>query len=444
MFLPSVDLGGDVRHNARWFTRPTVIGVAAVGVVAAVVSIGLGVANAATPESSQTPSSEQSVIGEAGLGTDKVGPSDAESGGVALKEAPLTEEEAVWLSQQQPLGEVAYLAETSYPEQFAYAFFGTQGTDFKIGFKDDVPPEIIAALSKTGLSYSIDEHVGFTQSDYEDATASVIREFDVLAAPDVQFVVGPTPEISVGSITVTVHGGSEETIAEAKRIFDSLTAPRPFELTWGSPSNDQVTLSSYNRAGGTWLLNSSGTGVCTSGFVVKSTSNADLGLLTAGHCPNSLRFYHIPSGENYYLDFRNETYGSGGDIQFLRSSKMMDAWFHYNATSGRPVNTVRNAYVNENVCRYGRSSNELRCGWINGSNFTALITDSSGWSTYVSGQDSVSAATLAGDSGGPVFSVYTAMGTITAASGYNTFFTRISVGQSSTGTFVCKDPVCTP
>ena len=68
--------------------------------------------------------------------------------------------------------------ETSYPDDFAYAFFGTQGSDFTIGFKDDVPAEIVGALSKTGLSYSIDEHVGFTQSDYENATASVIREFD--------------------------------------------------------------------------------------------------------------------------------------------------------------------------------------------------------------------------------------------------------------------------
>ncbi|WP_292832866.1 hypothetical protein [Microbacterium sp.] len=137
------------------------------------------------------------------------------------------------MSQQQPLGEVAYLAETAYPGEFAYAFLGAQGNDFKIGFKDDVPPEIVAALSKTGLSSSIEEHVGFTQADYEDATRSVIREFDGLAAPEVQFVVGPTPEISVGSITVTVHGGSEGTLAEAKRVFDSLTAPVPFELIWG-------------------------------------------------------------------------------------------------------------------------------------------------------------------------------------------------------------------
>ncbi|MFT4136165.1 hypothetical protein [Microbacterium sp.] len=182
------------------------------------------------------------MIGEAGLGTEKVGPSDADAERDALEEAPLTDEEAVWMTQQQPLGEVAYLAETSYPDDFAYAFFGAQGSAFTIGFKSDVPPGIVAELSKTGLSYSIDEHVGFTQSDYEDATSSIIHEFDELAAPAVQFVVRPTPEMSVGSITVTVHGGSEGTIAEAKRIFDSLTTPRPFETIWGVPSPDRITL----------------------------------------------------------------------------------------------------------------------------------------------------------------------------------------------------------
>lgn len=249
-----------------------------------------------------------------------------------------------------------------------------------------------------------------------------------------QLTVGTSPTDAPGAIVITRRG---ETAGEL--ALPEITVTKPFSVIWRQ-ADEVIQEAGYNRAAGTWLLNAGGSGVCTSGFVAQSTNGSnDLGVITAGHCQNTLRFYNVDSGENYYLDFRNETYGDGGDAQFMRSSRMMDAWFHVGPSTGRPVNNVVDSFVGQAVCRYGRTTNVEKCGVIQMINMNK--TTSSGVVVkhldYMNGGE-----VLPGDSGGSVYVGYEARGIIHGFAGGDSYFTRISAAQSATGTRVCRDPVC--
>lgn len=224
----------------RFLIRLAVLfGLVGIAIVAAVAVAGWGVGPEVSPESAPTPGAPEIVVGDVGVGSETVGPRAAEADGAG----PLTLQESSWLAEQQPLAEVASLAETTWPGDFAYAYFGTPGRDFRIGFAERAPAEVIAALTKTGLRYTVEENAGFTRADYEEATADVVRALKGLAAPGTQLLVGPTPEVAVGSITVSMPGGTGESVARAKRLFDALTPPHPFVLVWAEPPGDQPTAS---------------------------------------------------------------------------------------------------------------------------------------------------------------------------------------------------------
>lgn len=54
-----------------------------------------------------------------------------------------------------------------------------------------------------------------------------------------------------------------------------------------------------------------------------------------GHCSHDLR--QISPNGDFLFTFRQEHIGSQGDMQWMRTPVMMDAWFHYNHRFGRPV-----------------------------------------------------------------------------------------------------------
>lgn len=121
---------------------------------------------------------------------------------------------------------------------------------------------------------------------------------------------------------------------------------------------------------------------------------------------------------------------------------MFDAWFHVDGATGRPAYASRNPLLYEDVCRYGRGSNQMRCGYVTAENVAVYTTDAGGVSTLVGNQAIVNVPSTYGDSGGPVWGAYTAMGVIGATNPTSTYFTIIGAAGMYTGTRVCFDPVC--
>lgn len=105
---------------------------------------------------------------------------------------------------------------------------------------------------------------------------------------------------------------------------------------------------SYGAAGGTSLRQISGNLECTSAFVVKRRTSAELGPLTAAHCPDDLSH-----NNEFNLLLRNEHFGGAGDIQWHRSPRMMDAWFHYDRGVGRPVSGTVYPMDGQRVWKFG-------------------------------------------------------------------------------------------
>lgn len=396
----------------------------------------------ATPAPSA--SSAQAPVFTAGTGTEKVGPSIEEelsheyAGGLA--ETPLQHSEGEWLQTQASLGDAAAQIEADFPDDFAYDFFGDQG--YVIAFRAQPPVEAVDLLEAAGLPFEVVDDVGFTQLDYLDQVDEVSRSLEPLVSKETQVVVSPDPMREPGSIKVRILGSVPVQRSASSPPASDIVVDEPFSVSVETdPASDLFELNSYNRAAGTWLINSSGIGECTSGFVAKSTTSDTLGLLTAGHCPKSLRYYNPQNGDVYGLEFRSSSTSTSGDTMFLRSPNMMDAWFHAGATTGRPVYEVRNPRSGEQVCRYGRATNNVRCNPAYDINTT--IQSQIGSSTYTIGRQAlVDQPTTLGDSGGPVFGGNTAMGILSSGAGNTSSFTLISYAQSARGVSVCKHPVC--
>jgi hypothetical protein len=350
--------------------------------------------------------------------------------------APYSDADQAWMASQKRLGDAAWLIENRYGKEFSYAYFGTEDNKtLYVAFKANAPAGARETLEELGLPYVIAENSGYNQEEYFATRDAVVKQLQESLPSETQFTVEPAPQDSPGQIKIRVLGNGEKSI---ELPIPGVTVEQPFSLLFES-DNSVYETTVWGRAAGKWLVDVFGTGQCTSGFVGQRTDGSnDLGLLTAGHCPDGLRYYNPDNGgETYYLDFRAQAFPYNGDAQFNRSPLMMDAWFHVGATTGRPVYGVRNAIANERVCRFGKFTNAERCGTVNGKNLTA----NTGTALY-GNLDSMAGENNFGDSGGSVYGGHTAMGIMSGKANGNTYFTQIGATQQWTQSRVCLEPVC--
>lgn len=348
---------------------------------------------------------------------------------------PLSAEEREWVDESLPVKQVLAQVEADFSDDFAFRF-AEAGVEV-LGFEGAAPSGARELLDSVDLQYRVIENVGFDQADYLAEVDRIAEYYADDASEHLQFWVSPQPESTPGSIRVTA--ASDRAVARsAATAIEAPPVDEPFSVEFDSQS-EVFQLNSWGRAGGTWLVDvPSGQGACTSAFVTKSTSSTDLGVLTAGHCPTNLKYYLPHTGEAYVMNYRNHTFGSGGDVMFLRSSLMMDPWFHVSNTAGRPVNSVVNPDKGDTVCQYGRATGSASCGKLSDKNVT-ITTDRGtvgrqGIITGVTGRP--------GDSGGPVYYANTAYGVHSSSTTTLVAFTLISYAQSATGTSVCRAPGC--
>lgn len=358
-----------------------------------------------------------------------------------------------WEENQAPLGDATALIEGQFPGEFAYGFFDDDSA-MHVGFKGAAPAEAVALLEGTGLPYVVIESVGFNAADYQVAAEDLADQLRTYVTDDRQVSVSQNSAIAPGALKVsfqsedpalTTDPGIAEPAANARssESVQPVDVDTPFTVVFDDSHTSPAEFAGYGRSAGMWLLDSTGTGVCTVGFVVKSTSDSSLGVLSAAHCPRNPRYYNPATGDVVQLEQRPQVIDDRGEVQWHRSPVMMDAWFHTSATSGQPVKAVRNPYANEYVKSYGRQTNVERTGQVYEVN-TIVDKKDFGYFTRVGNQVQVLVPMVKGDSGAPLYGGNTAMGILSSTSlnGVLANYTRITSAQSALGVKVCIDPVC--
>ena len=337
--------------------------------------------------------------------------------------------------------EIAFAAGTH--EDFAFAYVENNG--FVVGFAGEVPGDVAGALKSAGNVRFI-ENVGYTDDDLE-ATDTVLAEAIAAKVPEAASVgAGFKQATKQLQISVALNEETKDPEELKSRIAAVVAGIPTFgyvvDITMGVAKEGAVDFQGYGQAGGTGLQGASG--FCTSSFVARNPSSGALGVFTAAHCENTLQ----QGGANpfTFINYQPEHFGLNGDVQFMHSPVMMDAWFHASHGVGRPVLGVRNAYGGETVYKYGVVTNQTS-GPVNHDNYSlTVVSPLTGSSTTLGGLTRVtsSMASSDGDSGGPLFGGNTAMGLLVGrqALGNYVLFTKISNAQLATGAITCMDPVC--
>lgn len=140
--------------------------------------------------------------------------------------------------------------------------------------------------------------------------------------------------------------------------------------------------------------------VCTTGFSVITTSGLNKGIMTAGHCQNTLSY----NGQN--LPFVSESWGGSYDVQWHNTPGFTVRNWAWDGSWNRIINGQRhrdNQFIGDFVCKYGKTTGG-GCGTITSKTFNG---------TYIRVHSNTVDLAEPGDSGGPWFSGSTAFGIMT-------------------------------
>jgi streptogrisin D len=160
--------------------------------------------------------------------------------------------------------------------------------------------------------------------------------------------------------------------------------------------------------------------LCSAGFNV--TKGDQDYVLTAGHCTQGLPYWD-GLGPSVSSDF------PGTDFGLIRneSGDAPAAIDRYDGTE-QPITSVGTATVGENVCAAGLATG-LTCGQVTGVDQTVDY----GNGDVVNGLIQTNVHTDHGDSGGPLFTGSTGLGTVSGGDGTTDFFQPLSVSLARLG-----------
>lgn len=162
--------------------------------------------------------------------------------------------------------------------------------------------------------------------------------------------------------------------------------------------------------GGKALL---GTQQCTAGFTATSSSGAVEGILTTGHCDNSMTL----SGVTFNMVervYKNSTEW-GFDMQFMRPSSGTHTFpseTYKSSTQREVIRRIDSPALGGPVCAYGSVTNAIKCGTLVAQ--FEVKRDNKGITNSVwrAAPNGTSAFVVGGDSGGPVYGPGVAYGMI--------------------------------
>jgi len=307
---------------------------------------------------------------------------------------------------QGEASEAVHSVSEEFPNDYAGSFFTE--TSFSVSYKNQAPAGAASLLNAINTPHTVIENVGVSEVELKALTDEAHELVVASVPPELVVTTGfDLNEHTIDSL-VTTNADAPQSRAAAPTSIDAETLTTEITESLGEPAlegfevNVDVALDAvssdtgYGQAGGNKLVG--GGDRCTSGFVVKQTSGSELGILTAGHCSNTLSQIAPNGSAAFAFNFRGEHRGAGGDYQWMRSPVMMDGWFHYNVGVGRAAIGIGNAGQGQSLCKYGDTT-KATCGTVdktydvhtvNGVTVTGVVR--------VAGM-----VNDGGDSGGPVF-----------------------------------------
>ena len=301
-----------------------------------------------------------------------------------------------------------------HPAAFGGAYhadgFATRTTVRWVG---QVPAAIATEIEQSGLAIGLDVTATASQAALVARTHAIAQALHDAGSTD--FAVAPN--IRTQRIDV-ILGVTDESAANASEFERTVRELETSTIGVGVSRVAESPFTPDTAQGGTAASkNRNGSGVaCTFSFGVRPGSI--YGLLTAGHCANTLYYVDPVSGSTTALTLQDEYEGYYGDFAWYSYSGTVEPKFYAGSSTSslRTVTSVKSATsiaIGDYYCKYGRASNRGGC---NNVKYTGVCHNGGG--SVVCNQVRMrSVYGACGDSGGPWFSGTQAVGVNTGRYG---------------------------
>lgn len=389
-------------------------------VLAALLAIGLVLApvsaGASGPDGPLTPGlpdDQENTSPSGPLGNTGVGIGSSDSGlaemanHLAVRFSVGVETALARLRHQEAVAPLIEKWRQQYPDAFGGAYHADGFTPrTTLRWVGRAPGSIAAEIEQSGLAIAVDATATASQAELVAKTQTIAKALHEAGSSG--FVVAPN--IRTQRVDV-ILGVTDETAASTGALERTIRELETPTIGMGiSRVNDDPFTPDAARGGTVASRNSSGSGVtCTFSFGVRSGTRR--GLLTAGHCPNSLYYVDPGTGSTSSLTLRDEHEGYYGDYAWYSLSGTVEPKFYVGSGASylRTVTSVKSATsiaVGDYYCKYGRASNRADCNTVK---YTGVCHNGGG-SVVCSQVRMRSVYGACGDSGGPWYSGTQAVG----------------------------------
>ncbi|QYF73986.1 S1 family peptidase [Cryobacterium sp. PAMC25264] len=297
----------------------------------------------------------------------------------------------------------------AFPEDFAEAVINDDSVSGWIGFRSATPEGAMPLLDKL-TSVTIQENMGYSAVEVDTSASDLLRQAETFRGGFDQVVVfreGATQtfEIRFGSESGNEAGNEA---SRGVQVEESLTAdeilPPNFGVNVESSNEDLISTEASN--GGLSL------GGCTTAFPIKRNGGAELGLLTAGHCPGTGTYDGVANAFNspYPGSLLTTDVGNGGDFRWNWSKYMLSGRTYIGGTT-RAFTQAANAATGTSICVYGRNTDD--CTKVVAKQdvyYSAWIPDGNAYYRVGPLRGTAEHITEPGDSGGPWYRYQVAYG----------------------------------
>jgi streptogrisin C len=309
---------------------------------------------------------------------------------------PISDAEAIaHLELQDDAGDLEGVLRTALPSDFAGLWIDhNPGFGVTVAVREEGVPvaERLAKESPLAAVVTVTS-VPFSESDLMATARSIIgsgtrvpRQVEV--------------DVKRNAVLIRVTSSSDAATARAGLGDDGTGVPVFVDVV------PALAVPATNSYGG---LSLNGALNCTSGFSVRVDEGTTEGLITAAHCSNTLTL------NNVNLPFQAADQTGNDDVQWHTTPGLVDKnWVRVNAAGEyRVISSKRsraNQAIGSTVCKYGRRT-YYTCGTIVSKGIAPpYVTNANPVfiQFHTAGQIVVDAT----DSGGPVISLYTALGIV--------------------------------
>jgi len=257
---------------------------------------------------------------------------------------------------QDDFQRVVDLLEDKFPDQFSDSTFqGLDGTPASIAFKGAAPALAQELVNQLPIPVRIISGRGLSVSELNPLTTSMLGALlDTYDPKSANLSIDPATlavDVEYEGTTPLDSAAVGEKLREAARASTPGAALLKFTVTQvDRPASYPALLS-----GGTQLTYPAGGNACTAGFTVRNISTGQTGMLTAGHCPDNMRY---EGRTEKYFTFAGNTFANETDAQWHVSNDSVWNQFISNESNGSPIlrkaTSVSGVSVGSAICKFGQ------------------------------------------------------------------------------------------